>query len=45
MSPDLLRQLFPTINQTLPIDAMVDYPDLAALHRVWLKARDATEAR
>jgi len=45
MSPDLLRQWFPTINQSLPISTMVDYPDLAALHRVWLEARDAAGAR
>jgi len=41
MSPDLLRRWFPTVNQSLSIAAMADYPDLAALHRVWLGARDA----
>lgn len=44
MSPELLRKWFPTVNQSLPIGALADYPDLAALHRVWLKARDAAGA-
>ncbi len=41
MSPDLLRKWFPTVNQTLPLDALKDYPDLAELYDIWLRARDA----
>ncbi|MFN4284019.1 MAG: PAS domain-containing protein [Alphaproteobacteria bacterium] len=44
MSPELLRKWFPTVNQSLPLAALADYPDLAALHRVWTEARDAAAA-
>lgn len=44
MTTDLLRKWFPTINETLPLTALAEYPDLAELHRIWLTARDAAAA-
>lgn len=45
MSTDLLRKWFPTVNQTLPLEELKSYPDLAELHRIWLLARDAAHAK